>query len=106
MSNVWLVSGLQANFPVLLRHLIRIYKVWTDEIAAHGYSTYGTCNLYRAYSYCALPNAYRDDFTGIPLLTKGLHLPFFRWHDAADFIRQVDSRFLANSYSSRPFRNL
>ena len=43
----------------------------------------------------ALADANRDGLTGEPFLPEVAHFPFFRWHHARDFLRQIDARLLS-----------
>ena len=61
------------------------------------------CQLNRRNCYRSLPDADRNGFSRKPLLLEVADLPFFRRHDSADFLRQIDAGFLSQAKRGRVF---
>src|SRR3954464_14901543 len=76
-----------------------------SQIAAGCNSRDGAHELNRCGRHCSLTDAYRDSFTGIPLLLEVLDLPFFRRHHAGRLLGKIDAGLLAESETHCIFRN-
>ena len=61
--------------------------------------------LNRSHGHGSLADADGNGLARVPFLFEVAHLPFFRRHHAADFLRQVDTGFLSQAKQGRVFRN-
>src|SRR5258708_24749083 len=70
-------------------------------MASAGDGTNGARHLDGRCRHGPLSNAHGDRLPGKPFLLEVAGLPFFRWHDAADFLRQVNPGLLSQPEHGR-----
>src|SRR4029077_19476193 len=85
--------------------LRRVGHVRPYQQATAGNRTDGAGQLNWSYGHRSLTNAYRNGLPRIPFLFEVAQLPFFRGHNATDFLGQVDTGPLSQAKQGGVFGN-